>query len=252
MATGSSQPVLKIESGGGLVPISFLLTHTPEFALYGDGRIIVTGPVDSSYPSPLLPNLRQMNVTPEETQRIVAAADGAGLLGPDARFDASNIFDAGTTTFTTTVAGKTHTISAYALGYVGVTAEGVAEEVRKKLSAFEGQMMNLGAFLGREVAATQTYDATAMRVFTSVSDLPQAASPTPQVVAWPLSIDPATAGDVTTRPNMRCVLATGPDLAALLTAARTATVTTVWTYGTGRYSVMLRPLYPDETGCRAA
>jgi hypothetical protein len=248
VATGADQLVLRIESGGGLVPISFILTHTPALALYGDGRIVVEGPVDSIFPTPLLPNLRQMQVTPAEIQKILAAADAAGLLGPNASFDATDIMDAGTTTFTTTVAGKTHTISAYALGYQGVIAEGSVEAVRTRLSSFEAQMMDLGAFLGRDVASV-TYDANEMRVFSSVYDSSQAASPAPQVVAWPLTMDLATAGEVTNRPEARCMVLTGPDLAAFLTTARTANVITVWTYGSGRYSVMVRPLYPDETGC---
>jgi hypothetical protein len=252
VATASDQLLLRIESGGGLVPPNFLLTNIPLFALYGDGRVISKGPTDSTFPSPLLPNLHQMIVTPAEIQKIMTAADEAGLLGPDARFDATDIFDAGTITFTATVDGKTHTISAYALGYEGVAAEAAAAAARTKLSDFENKMTDLAAFLGREVGDAEAYAAAAMRLFTSTADSAEPAGLTRQVVAWPLSVDPAMAGEATQRPGIRCVLLTGPDLATFLTTARTANLITVWTFGADRYSVMVRPLYPDETGCPAS
>jgi hypothetical protein len=83
----------------------------------------------------VLPNLRQVRVTPAEIQKILAAADQAGLLGPDANFNATDIFDASSTSFTTIVDGKTHTIGAYALGYPVVTVGAALTEARKKLSA---------------------------------------------------------------------------------------------------------------------
>ena len=252
VATGSDQPLLQVSTGGGLVPLAYRFTQKPWFALYGDGRIVVPGPTIEIYPAPLLPNLRLMQVTPAEIQKIVAAADQAGLLGPDARFDATGIFDASTTIFATTVGGTTHTIGAYALGYdVPVTDTAVAA-ARQKLSAFEDKIRDLSAFLGRPVADTEAYEATSMRLYAGPFDTSNPDSPTPQVVAWPLSVDPGTAGQTTQVPNTRCLLVTGPDLAAFMAVARTANALTVWTSGTGRYSVSVRPLYPEETGCPTA
>jgi len=249
VATGSDQLVLRITTGGGLVPISVLLTHKPWFALYGDGRIVVQGPATAIYPASLLPNLRQMHVTPAEIQKIVAAADRAGLLGPDARFDATGIFDASSTTFTTIVDGKTHTIGAYALDYDAAPVDAAAAEARKKLSGLEDEVGDLSAFLGRKVSDAEAYDAAAMRLFTSPFDSSDPTSSTRQVVAWPLSVDPGTAGEAVKVPKTRCLVVTGSDLATFLTVARTANTMTIWSYGAGRYSVFVRPLYPDETGC---
>ena len=97
VATGADQLLLRVTTGGGLLPPGAQLTHKPWFALYGDGRIVVEGPRTETYPAPLLPDLRQMQVTPTEIQKIVGEADRAGLLGPDARFDAVDIYDASTT-----------------------------------------------------------------------------------------------------------------------------------------------------------
>jgi hypothetical protein len=252
VAPGADQLVLRIATGGGLVPIEFTLTHMPWFALYGDGLIVTKGPVDAKYPGPLLPNLRQMRVTPAEIQKILAAADGAGLLGPDARFDATGIFDAGTTTFTTIVDGKTHTIGAYALGYEAAKVDAAIADARKRLSAFEDELGDLAAFLGRKISDAGAYDAAAMRVFARPADSSEQNGQTRPVVAWPLNVDPGTAGEAMKVPKTRCLVLTGPDLEAFLAVAKTADSLTLWTYGTNRYSVLVRPLYPDETGCPAS
>jgi hypothetical protein len=251
VATGPDQLVLRIATGGGPVPPQYTLTHTPWFVLYGDGLIVMKGAVDSNYPGPLLPNLRQMRVTPAEMQKILAAADGAGLLGPDARFDATDIFDAGTTTFTTTVDAKTHTIGAYALGYEVVVADAALAEARNKLSGFEDALANLAAFLDREISDAEAYGAAAVRLFASPVESSEQNGQT--VLAWPLSVDPGTAGEaVKAPPSTRCLLLTGSDLQTFLAATKTANTLTLWTYGTNLYSVLVRPLYPDETGCPAS
>jgi len=252
VATGSDQLVLQIATGGGLVPVEYTLTQTPWFALYGDGLAVIQGPVDASYPGPLLPNLRQLRLTPAEIQKIVAAADQAGLLGPDARFDATGIFDAGTTTFTTTVDGKTHKIDAYALGYEGGVGDATLAEARKKLTGFEDEVGDLAVFLNRVISDAGDYDAAAMRLFAGPIDTSEQNDQTRQVVAWPLSTDPSSAGEPMKAPNTRCIVVTGPDLATFLAIAKTANTLTLWTYGTSRYSVRVRPLYPDESGCPAS
>lgn len=251
VATGADQLVLQVTTGGGNVPIAVQLTHTPWFALYGDGRVVVEGPVVAISPAPLLPNLRQMHVTQGEIQKIVGEADRAGLLGPDARFDAVDIYDASTTVFTTIVDGMTHTIRAYALDYDVEVKDRVLAEARQRLSGFERQISGLAAFLGREVSDADAYDAAVMRVFTSPIGSSDPDILTRQVVAWPLNSDPGTAGEAASIKNVRCLALTGPDLETFLTVARTANSLTTWTYGAGRYSVYVRPLYPDESGCPA-
>jgi hypothetical protein len=119
---------------------------------------------DWELPGPVLPNLRQVRVTPAEIQKILAAADQAGRLGPDANFNATDIFDASSTSFTTIVDGKTHTIGAYALGYPVVTVDAVLTEARKKLSGFSDKAGDLAIFLGRQIIDAEAYDATSMRI----------------------------------------------------------------------------------------
>jgi hypothetical protein len=249
VATGANDLILRLDTGGGFVPMSYLLTHMPQWSLYGDGRIIVQGPMIEIYPQPLLPNLRIMRVTPSEIQTILAEADKAGLLGPDASYSAGGIADAPTTIFTVTVDGKTHRISAYAL-MDGVQAENEADEAaRAKLMDFDRKIGDLDTLLGRPVTDKEAFEPTGIRVLVSRAGDDDTAGVEPNRIAWPLADDPATAGQNTNVPTTRCVLATGQDLATFLDAAKQATTITRWTYGSLEYSVMVRPLLPDETGC---
>jgi hypothetical protein len=252
VATGADQLVLRVGTGAGNGPIGVRLTHTPWFALYGDGRIVIQGPLTETYPAPLVPDLRQMEVTPAEIQKIVGEADRAGLLGPDARFDAVNIYDASRTTFTTIVDGKTHTIGAYALGYDVKVEDQAVAEARTRLSAFEREISDLAAFLGREVGDAGAFEAASMLVFPGPTYVSEQDQLKRKMVEWPLSADPATAGDAAIVKQTRCLVLTGPDLEAFLKVALTADTLTLWSHGANRYSVYVRPLYPDESACPVA
>ena len=255
--TAANALVLRIATGGGLIRPDYALTVVPNFALYADGRIIVPGPFSTIYPTPLLPNLRVMTVTPAEIQLILAAADAAGLLGPDASYDSVasvGIADAGSVLFTAVVGGKVHRISAYALspgGDLGGRPDGSPEvdAARAKLAKFWTQMSNLSSLLGRPVDDTTAYVPTAMRLFVSDAGPADPAQPTGQTLAWPLASDPAQAGQPTAVEGTVCLAITGTDLSSFLTAAGKASNLTVWTFGRARYGVGVRPLYPNETGC---
>lgn len=252
VATGADQLLLRVTTGGGLLPPGAQLTHKPWFALYGDGRVVVQGPRTETSPAPLLPDLRQMQVTPAEIQKIVGEADRAGLLGPDARFDAVDIYDASTTEFTAVVDGKTHTISALALDYDVTVADQAVAEARRRLSEFEREITDLAAFLGRQVSDAEAYDAAAMRVFSGPANVSEQDQLTHETVAWPLTADPATAGEAAFVPQTRCLVLTGSDLELFQKVAREADALTLWTHGPNRYTVYVRPLYPDESGCPAS
>jgi hypothetical protein len=245
--------VLRVDTGGGLVPASYRLDHLPEFSLYGDGRIVVSGPVDLRYPSPLLPNMRQLTITPAEIQAILGAADTAGLLGADARFDASGIFDVSTTTFTTSVAGRTHVVSAYALGWKEAKASDNASELaRAKLAIFTALVSNLPAALGRALP-DEAYSPDSMRVLATPADpyaLPPASGK--QTIDWPLAVDPATGGLATGIGSWRCLVLDGTDLGTFTAAARSATVFTTWRASGGEFKLLVRPNLPDESGCGKA
>jgi hypothetical protein len=248
LATGSTDLVLQIDTDGGLVPPGYLLTHVPQLSLYGDGRFISPGAVDTIYPGPLLPNLQEARLNAGEMQRVAAAADRAGLLGPDASFDVGGIMDAPSTVFTTTVNGVTHRIEAYALGIDAGAAEPGILAARKRLADFRAEIGDLAGFLGRPAEQAQ-YQPSAVRVFLSspaVVNQPTVA----QELAWPLAVDPAS-GERTRAEGTRCLAITGNDLATFLDAAKSANAITVWQAPSGKYSASVRPLLPNETGCPA-
>lgn len=239
VAAGPDKLILQIASEGGFISPSFQLTRTPPLALYGDGRVIVPGPTSDASPGPLLPNLHQEHVTPAEIQKILAAADAAGLLGPNATYGGPGMPDAPNTVFRTTVAGVTHVIN----------ASGVGVGAQTKLGDFENSMLDLSGMLGRNVADDGAYQPAGFDVFSSVAVQPDATQP---VVTWPLALDPATAGETTLVDGVRCLAVKGADLAPFLAVAQTATAGTVWKAPSGDYTVSVRPLYPEESGCMAA
>jgi hypothetical protein len=248
-ATDPDKLVVRLDGAGGFVAPGYLLTRLPIFALYGDGRVIVGGPVDAIYPAALLPNLRQMSLKPAEIQQVLAAADADGLLGPDASYNATNVADAGTSVFTTIVGGMTHTISAYALTESGTADSPGAVAARTKLLDFSNKISDLSRFLGRTVSDAETYAATGMRVFIGPAIEAPDSLGTPALV-WPLTLSPLS-GRPTNVPGVTCLAIGGSDLAAFLKVAAGANVASGWSAPSGRFSVSVRPLYPDESGCPA-
>ncbi len=249
VGTGSADLILRIDTGGGLVPMGYIQTHIPGFSLYGDGRIVVPGPVAEKYPYALLPNLRVMRITPNEIQSILRSADAAGLMGPDASYPGTGIFDAGTTVFTLKVNGATHRIDAYAL-MADVKGENAASDAaRAKLSRFWEMMTDLNATLGRQVSDEEAFEPAGLRLFVRKADEAQPAEAS--YLTWPLGLDPWMSGAATNQPNTMCTLLSGPHMATFVTAASGATTLTVWTYGPNKYAIGVRPLLPDETSCTA-
>ena len=55
--TGATQVVLRIEQGGGFVPIEWNLTNMPMVSLFGDGLVVMPGAQIEIYPGPALPAL---------------------------------------------------------------------------------------------------------------------------------------------------------------------------------------------------
>jgi hypothetical protein len=245
--TEANRLVLRYSVEGGFVGPGALLTRLPIFALYGDGRVIVQGPADASFPSPLLPNVRQMQITPAEIQKLLAAADAAGLLGADASFDVVGVADAGTATFTTVVGGVSHTISAYALSESPTSTDPAIAAERAKLVVFQSILGDLPKFLGRAIP-DEAYTPAAVRVYVSDPPTPDPSQPVEPVLTWPLSVDP-NSGATTPQQGLKCLALTGTDTTTFLKSAASATMITVWSAPAGKFALTVRPLYPDESGC---
>lgn len=252
--TGADQVVLRIEQGGGFVAFEYHLTSMPMVSVFGDGLVVTPGAQIEIYPGPALPALTQQRLSPDAIQLLLQAAIDAGLGTDRSYTDFMMVSDMPTTTFTLTVDGQTHTTQVYALGFgePGPKPDGMSEEeyrARKELVAFEAKATDLGWLPQGSVSASETYHPSALRVFSSTYRPDQ--SLTEPAVAWPLTPGLATFGEpVANGPEgFRCGAVTGEDAATLLPLVEQANQLTPWTSGDARYTLLLRPLLPDESGC---
>ncbi len=249
---GANELVLRYETAGGFVPHEFLLSSYPTISIYGDGTAITEGPQIAIYPGPALPNLIATKIGEAGLQRLLGLAADAGLLGPDAHYDAIGIADAGTATFTVVAAGTRHTISAYALNESedrGLDRAVAAE--RARLRAFVTRLADLRGSLGRDqVGAEGPFHFSAVRLFVQAGILGE--GPAQPGIDWPLATPLASFGEPA-QPgggdDLRCGVVSGRDLETLRPLLMKASQATPWRSGGRVYSLRIRVLLPDESGC---
>ena len=119
--TGPTDVVLRIEQGGGFVPIDFLATQAPGFSLFGDGVVVFQPRVDQ-FPQPDANGVtkgvpwRTAKLDEGQIQELLEFALGAGGLGA-ARdtYLAGGIADAPNTIFTVHAGGIDKTVVVSAL-----------------------------------------------------------------------------------------------------------------------------------------
>jgi hypothetical protein len=253
--TGAAELVLKYAEVGGFAGPRADLGRYPSIAVYGDGSVITQGPVPAIFPGPALPNLIVTKLTEAGLQKLLAAAAAAGLLGPDAQYDATGIADATSADFTVVAAGSKHHISAYALGFSDLTMEGGATNVaaRSRLRAFTRVLGDLRQSLGADALGSDApYVYGSLRVL-AAPGAPQPGDPAlaRPPLAWPLSTPLATFGAPGTgvATGFRCGVVTGADLESLRPLLARATSITGWRSGGSDYTLMLLPMLPDDPGC---
>lgn len=248
--TGSDELVLRWEYQGGFVPLEYTLKRVPSWSLYGDGRVVVEGPMIEIYPAPALPNLQVRRLSEEGVQAILEAAKAAGLMDGDATYDYRCITDAATTVFTTNAEGSTSVVSAYALmDAMGGSCPDVDVEARQALMEFEGKLGDLSWLPEGSIGAEEPFTADEVRIhvlpYQGDPELPQ------EPVDWPLETALAAFGarEPGGLEDARCGVVSGADLDALWPLMRGANDLTPWSSGKAEYRLVLRPLLPDEHGC---
>jgi hypothetical protein len=233
--------VLRVEHIGGFVLPSTLVARLPVVSVYADGRVISEGPVVALYPPPALPNLQVRTIGPGEVQDLVDHALAAGVA-ETSDLGSPPVADVPTTRFTVVTTEETYVRDAYALWETpednGLTPE--QRDARERLT-------DLLTALTDQSAATEPYVPEAVAAVASPWIDPGDGLPQPEQ-PWP---GPALPGESTGGPpDVTCVTATGDEARPLLDAARSANAATPWVTGNGtRWSVLLRPLLPDERGC---
>jgi hypothetical protein len=249
--TGPAELVLRMDVGGGFVAPAYELRRIPTWSLYGDGRIITEGPQIEIYPGPALPSVQVQTVTEGGIQAILEAAEAAGLLGPDRTYGQDCIADAPTTTFTVHADGTRHVINAYALGLAPGSCPGEDTEALAKIARFSAKLGGLAEWLPTDSLGEQVqFEFSKMRVYVQ----PYTASREPGLQQiefdWPLSDPLPTFGEAdATHGDVRCGVVRGTDLAKLVPDAQRANELTPWRSGRAVYSLIFRPLLPDEHAC---
>jgi hypothetical protein len=248
-ATGASDVVIRISTGGGFVPLEYNYTLIPEFTLYGDGRIIVTGPTTLEYPGKALPNLQTTVVSENVIQAMLAAAKETKLFQNGFDYGQPGVTDVGTTTITINADGTTYTSNVYALGFEdGGSLTMDQQQARAAVNTLRGNLTDPST-LADVQPVWEDYDFTALKVFSRAVDTTLSTAPTdiqPNHLPWPLA-DLATAGQaVENGQGLRVVVISGDDLATLKPLLQQATQITLWESGGSQYNLFFRPLLPDE------
>lgn len=247
--TGAAQVVVRVTNGGGFVPVEFNLRALPSFTLYGDGTIVVPGPVIQIYPGPAIYPLVRSKLSERQVQALLTRAKQAGLLAPGAidygDMGSIGVADASTTTVFLNAAGRHLKREAYALGITAGSGRVTPAQVRARRA-----LSRFIARLPQHLAGTP-YTPRALAVYVGpYRGAPQAgAAP----VVWPLESDLATAGK---RPpsglDFRCFTVSGNNTTTLLATLRKANERSRWKARAGgddTYQVIARPLLPDQPGC---
>lgn len=238
---------IRVEHRGGFVPVTLISSRLPMVSVYGDGWVITEGPVPAIYPGPALPNLQRRQVPVADVRRFVQKALDAGV-GSGADLGRPSVTDVPDTVFTVTTGEGVKELAVYALEITddGPNAVLTPEQraAREKLATFLAELQELAA--GGE---SDPYPVTSLAAIAIPYPEQNAPSelPRPPAVAWP---GPALPGEqIGPGARVGCVTATGDQAQTVLAAAAKASSATPWTSGGKTWSVQLRPLLPDESGC---
>ncbi len=248
--SGANEIVLQVFSHDGFVPVSYSLTQLPEFTLYGDGTVIVTGPTIAIYPGPAMPNLQTTKISAEAVQAILSAAREVGLFDNEVDYGQPGITDMPATSIVINADETTYRSDIYALGMEagagGLTME--QQQARAAVNDLTGKLGVLTAFQSGEIEWAP-YEYSALAIFSQAIDPNTNTDSTevqPNRLEWPLG-DLSTLGEAVQPEGFRKVVVSGEDLAKLQPLLGEATQITVWTFGDREYNLYFRPLLPDET-----
>ncbi|MHB8869098.1 MAG: hypothetical protein ACYC6T_04660 [Thermoleophilia bacterium] len=250
--TGPEDVVFRIEYGGGFAPVEVIFTTLPGLSLYGDGRVITEGPIPAIYPGPALPNLQVATLSPAGIQKLLAAARDAGLFESGVDYGQPTVADGSTTTFTITADGTVFETSIYHLAPDNSAALGLSDdqvERRARVLDFQTKLGDLAGWFGDDLGPEQPYEWQALSILIMPGD-PGGQDDSgiePRIVDWPLA-DLATLGEPNEVPQGRRAVITGADLETLRPLVQQADTLTFWRSGGTIYSLLLRPLLPDEIG----
>jgi hypothetical protein len=255
-STERGQLLVRVALEGGFTPTGWTYTNLPIFSLYGDGTLVLPGAQIELYPGPALPAISSRRIEEAGIQTILEEALDATAEVPADMTDLGfmGIADAHTTAITVSVGGVDRTIRVYALAELNDRPEGMPEKEYRARLRLQELVTKLGALETwlpeRSLGPETGYESSAARLFVGayrrvddLPDLPQEPAP------WPLGVALAGFGDVEDGSALRCGVIEGEDWGAVREAASRANELTPWTDGGAMFSILFRPLLPDESGC---
>jgi hypothetical protein len=250
--TGANDIVLRMDEGGGFVPIDFAASQAPIFTLYGDGRIVFQQLVEN-LPQPDANGItkpipwRTAQLDAGQIEELLTFALGPGGLGTARDSYMNNgIADAPNTIFTINGGGLKKTVLVNALG---MDPSGGPDDAAR--AEFKKLADRLRDFDQRGTIATDVYAPADYRAVVVEREVdPNVPGPSP--VAWPwkdLTISDFKEGDGTNGPTFPHAALTPDQVAALKLGdvGGGAQGLIVKSLDGKTYSLTLRPLLPDET-----
>lgn len=251
-ATGATDVILRMATGGGFVAPGFLATETPEFTLYGDGTVVFRDPADQPPVAEVDPVMRFApfktgRLSEAQIQDLLAFAIGPSGLGiARAQYDPCCIADAPSTMFTLRAGGLDKTVSVGALGF-DEPQPGPDAAARKAFTALRDRLVDLDT--ARGLITVERYRPAAYRGFLVDGDMP---APGRGPIDWPWTAFGPDGFTVTADPN---IFEMG---SRTLTAAEVAALGLADLEGGAQgiplrapdaklHILSLRPLLPDDT-----
>ena len=228
VAHGPDDVILRIETGGGFVPVDYAFATRPTVLVTGDGVVLQPAPRAADSPPPRLLSFVRHTVDDATLQDLVGRADEAGLLAepPDYFQDGPQVTDMPSTTVEITADGETWTHSAYALGF------GNEQGQRAALAEFVDEAIDL-----LDDGDAEPYEPEAVRL--AVTDLTRTA-PSTSTVAWPDAVDLGDVGECT-------VVEEPAAVAAVTDALGGVAQDTLFSQGDRTWSVSGAVVLPGET-----
>jgi hypothetical protein len=255
-ATGPTDIVLRVNTGGGFVPIEFNLRSLPSYTLYGDGTVIrpVVSGADVAEPPSVTP-LETIKLDEAGIQSLLAQAKSAGLLAPGTvdygDMGSLGVSDMPTTSVLLNAGGATVSHDAYGLSFApSEPPSGTLTQAQRDARA---ALRGFVALTEQQDPKATAYTPTRLAVWVA----PALAQPTAdsEPVVWPLATAPTVPGAPGAEGiDYRCSVIEGADVAPLLAAAQKAPAGAQWIAAADRnatFQVVVRALLPDEAGCPA-
>jgi hypothetical protein len=252
-STDGHDVLIRVAYEGGFVALEWTYRSLPSFSLYGDGTLVLPGAQIELYPGPALPSISTRTVTEDGIQATLEEVLHSIQGVPDEMLDMGSVgmADVPTTVITIHAGDVDRTIKVYGLSELTERPERMSVDefqARQQLQEMVTKLGGLGTWLPDGSLGTETvYEGSGARLFVSEYrkvDLPQ------EPVKWPLGGDLDRFGDAANASDIyRCGVVQGAEWAALRESATQANELTPWTESGARFSILFRPLLPDETGC---